>query len=436
MAGGASARFKLGDLVFAKMRGFPHWPARVIRTNDVSKKMIGVFFFGTHQIGLVVRDKVVPYVGNQAKYGNGVRIRGFTEGMWEIQNTPGVERDRTLTPEETRKEEEEEGGRKEEKEERQGTRGRRRGGRGGRGRSPAVKQESEPQEDRRRRRRRKRGAGVEEEDEEVKPPQRKRRRTRPEEKEEEEEKKEEEREEEEEEEEEEGRAEMQGMLGNVVEQQSVGESRGTLLDSTLHRIHGDLRIALKSDCPDVSRCVSALDQLSMLYVTSRHVQKHSELVSTLRKMRYYRACQAVMDKASMLYCRFKNSFLLGEGEEVLSQAYLHSLLQEKEREEEQRWRLEEERRKSGADGESRGEEEVQRTQAQGCKMSVGLPVRLSVSVQLSVCLSTCLSVSIPFCVSIYAVCICDTDTGALSSCVCVCVQVQLILPEPYGMYQP
>ncbi|CAL8377846.1 unnamed protein product [Gadus morhua 'NCC'] len=90
MAGGASTRYKLGDLVFAKMRGFPHWPARVC-SNDVTKKMIGVFFFGTHQIGLVLRDKVVPYAGNQAKYGKGVRIRGFTEGMWEIQNTPGVE---------------------------------------------------------------------------------------------------------------------------------------------------------------------------------------------------------------------------------------------------------------------------------------------------------------------------------------------------------
>ena len=41
--------------------------------------------------GLVLRDKVVPFAGNQAKYGKGVRIRGFTEGMWEIQNTPGVE---------------------------------------------------------------------------------------------------------------------------------------------------------------------------------------------------------------------------------------------------------------------------------------------------------------------------------------------------------
>lgn len=36
-------------------------------------------------------QNIVPFVGNKVKYGNsGVRIKGFTEGMWEIQNTPGV----------------------------------------------------------------------------------------------------------------------------------------------------------------------------------------------------------------------------------------------------------------------------------------------------------------------------------------------------------
>ena len=53
-------------------------------------------------------------------------------------------------------------------------------------------------------------------------------------------------------------------------------------------------------------------------------------------MRFYRASQAIMDKAAMLYNRFKNAFLLGEGEEVVSAAFLRSLLEEKEKEEEQR----------------------------------------------------------------------------------------------------
>lgn len=53
-------------------------------------------------------------------------------------------------------------------------------------------------------------------------------------------------------------------------------------------------------------------------------------------MRYYRANQDIMDKASMLYNRFKNAFLVGEGEEVVSAAFLRSLLEEKEEEEAQR----------------------------------------------------------------------------------------------------
>uniref|UniRef100_A0A3P8TJ19 PWWP domain-containing protein n=1 Tax=Amphiprion percula TaxID=161767 RepID=A0A3P8TJ19_AMPPE len=86
MPGKSSDQFKAGDLVFAKMKGFPHWPARV-------PKRIPVFFFGTHQIFLkssLPPENVVPYIGNKMKYGSGVRIKGFAEGMWEIQNTPGV----------------------------------------------------------------------------------------------------------------------------------------------------------------------------------------------------------------------------------------------------------------------------------------------------------------------------------------------------------
>ncbi|KAK7910037.1 hypothetical protein WMY93_014721 [Mugilogobius chulae] len=82
--------FKAGDLVFAKMKGFPHWPARVCKSDSGYKKRVPVYYFGTHQIGSVPIENVVPYLGNKTKYGSGVRIKGFAEGMWEIQNTPGV----------------------------------------------------------------------------------------------------------------------------------------------------------------------------------------------------------------------------------------------------------------------------------------------------------------------------------------------------------
>uniref|UniRef100_A0A671UFH7 PWWP domain-containing protein n=1 Tax=Sparus aurata TaxID=8175 RepID=A0A671UFH7_SPAAU len=78
MPGKPGDRFKPGDLVFAKMKGFPHWPAR---------KRVPVYFFGTHQIGHLPPENIVPYFGNKMKYGSGVRIKGFAEGMWEIQNT-------------------------------------------------------------------------------------------------------------------------------------------------------------------------------------------------------------------------------------------------------------------------------------------------------------------------------------------------------------
>uniref|UniRef100_A0AAQ4RN71 PWWP domain-containing protein n=1 Tax=Gasterosteus aculeatus aculeatus TaxID=481459 RepID=A0AAQ4RN71_GASAC len=85
MSGRSRDQYKQGDLVFAKMKGFPHWPARVR-----PRKRVLVFFFGTHQMYVLLKN-IVPFVGNKMKYGCGVRSKGFSEGMWEIQNTPGVE---------------------------------------------------------------------------------------------------------------------------------------------------------------------------------------------------------------------------------------------------------------------------------------------------------------------------------------------------------
>lgn len=43
-----------------------------------------------------------------------------------------------------------------------------------------------------------------------------------------------------------------------------------------------------------------------------------------------------MFKASMLYYRFKNIYLIGEPEDTLSPEYIHSLQEERERQEERR----------------------------------------------------------------------------------------------------
>ncbi|XP_076842328.1 uncharacterized protein LOC143486780 [Brachyhypopomus gauderio] len=107
----------------------------------------------------------------------------------------------------------------------------------------------------------------------------------------------------------------------------------SVTDSVLYRLHGDIRISMTLDNPDVSKCLSALDELSTVSVSSRHIQNHSELIDTLRKMRWFRGSEAIMFKASMLYYRFKNLYLTGDAEDTLSPEHMQALQEEREREE-------------------------------------------------------------------------------------------------------
>ncbi|XP_016322154.1 PC4 and SFRS1-interacting protein isoform X2 [Sinocyclocheilus anshuiensis] len=104
----------------------------------------------------------------------------------------------------------------------------------------------------------------------------------------------------------------------------------SVTDSLLYRLHGDIRISMTLENPDVSKCLLALDELSTVPVSSRNIQNHSELIDTLRKMRWFRGSEAIMFKASMLYHRFKNIYLIGDTDETLSQEYIDSLQEERE----------------------------------------------------------------------------------------------------------
>jgi len=82
--------FKSGDLVFAKVKGYPAWPARV--TNPVDEKGLKyhVFFYGTYETAVVPKDGIWIYSqATKEKYGKQKR-KGFSEAIVEIETTPDI----------------------------------------------------------------------------------------------------------------------------------------------------------------------------------------------------------------------------------------------------------------------------------------------------------------------------------------------------------
>merc|ERR1712150_11469 len=80
--------FKHGDLVFGKVPNYPYWPGRILK--KMSMKFYEVFFYGSHDACILIKDKIVTYKTNLEKYGKNSKIKYFKEGLDEIKIDPNT----------------------------------------------------------------------------------------------------------------------------------------------------------------------------------------------------------------------------------------------------------------------------------------------------------------------------------------------------------
>lgn len=87
--------FSPGDLIWAKMRGYPHWPARIdlpAEGEKIPPKKFAIFFFGTHETAVMQAKDLFPYEKNKEKFlkNSNRSRRGFKEALVEILENPKV----------------------------------------------------------------------------------------------------------------------------------------------------------------------------------------------------------------------------------------------------------------------------------------------------------------------------------------------------------
>lgn len=79
--------FKVGDLVFARVKGYRAWPARITQNQGNGK--FSVFFFGTYETGFVKQRDIWLYdEKSRNKISAGVKNKFFIKALKEIEENP------------------------------------------------------------------------------------------------------------------------------------------------------------------------------------------------------------------------------------------------------------------------------------------------------------------------------------------------------------
>lgn len=94
-------KFGLGEKVFAKLKGYCAWPAKVEGVADLSQGHVRyhVYFYGTKQISVCKEENIFSYYKYKHKYGKPKKAKYFNAGIDEIEaDTESVTIDSVNTP--------------------------------------------------------------------------------------------------------------------------------------------------------------------------------------------------------------------------------------------------------------------------------------------------------------------------------------------------
>ena len=82
-------KFQPGDLVFAKLKGYPAWPARI---TSVSSSKYKVFFYGTFETATLKNEDIWYFTEERAENWENKykKKKGYLEGMDQIRNNPDI----------------------------------------------------------------------------------------------------------------------------------------------------------------------------------------------------------------------------------------------------------------------------------------------------------------------------------------------------------
>lgn len=77
-------KFNIGDKVWAKLKGYPHWPA-IIEDNSLKSKKYKVKFYGTGEIGQIRPEDVFYYIANKQNLTSNTKRKFLPEAIKEIE---------------------------------------------------------------------------------------------------------------------------------------------------------------------------------------------------------------------------------------------------------------------------------------------------------------------------------------------------------------